>query len=100
MGVFKNDDSVIPAKRITALVQTLTLPGPLSVGYSPSCYIRTSHSAMRIAEVILVPQQPISCDTFDKCPNLARIAMLEGHTCCASVKLLRLNKFNTSFAIS
>merc|ERR1711982_224875 len=30
--VFKNDDSVIPAKRITALVQTLTLPGPLSVG--------------------------------------------------------------------
>merc|ERR1712159_265203 len=108
--VFKNDDSVIPAKRITALVQTLTLPGPLSVGYSPTCYIRTSHSAMRIAEivkvrskqtagqwstdvkqltsncaaeVILVPQQPISCDTFDKCPNLARIAMLEGHTCCA-----------------
>merc|ERR1712032_679719 len=25
--VFKNDDSVIPAKRITAMVQTLTLPG-------------------------------------------------------------------------
>merc|ERR1711991_836849 len=115
--VFKNDDSVIPAKRITALVQTLTLPGPLSVGYSPTCYIRTSHSAMRIAEivkvrskqtagqwstdvkqltsncaaeVILVPQQPISCDTFDKCPNLARIAMLEGHTCCAIGKITKI----------
>merc|ERR1712110_1256571 len=108
--VFKNDDTVIPAKKITAMVQTLTLPGPLGIGYSPTCYIRTSHSAMRIveivkvrskqtggawstdvkqltsncaAEVVLAPQQPISCDTFDVCPNLARIAMLEGHTCCA-----------------
>merc|ERR1712169_137525 len=115
--VFKNDDSVIQAKRITALVQTLTLPGPLSVGYSPPCYIRTSHSAMRIAEitkvrskqtgnawstdvkqltsncaaeVVLVPQQPISCDTFDVCPNLARIAMLEGHTCCAIGKITKI----------
>merc|ERR1712072_1220805 len=115
--VFKNDDTVIQAKRITAMVQTLTLPGPLSVGYSPTCYIRTSHSAMRIAEivkvrskqtagqwstdvkqltsncaaeVILVPQQPISCDTFDKCPNLARIAMLEGHTCCAIGKITKI----------
>ena len=115
--VFKNDDSVIQAKRITAMIQTLTLPGPLSVGYSPTCYIRTSHSAMRIAEivkvrskqtagqwstdvkqltsncaaeVILEPQQPISCDTFDKCPNLARIAMLEGHTCCAIGKITKI----------
>jgi len=115
--VFKNDDSVIPAKRITAMVQTLTLPGPLSVGYSPTCYIRTAHAAMRIAEinkvrsketagqwstevkqltsncaaeVVLVPQQPISCDTFDKCPNLARIAMLEGFNCCAIGKITKI----------
>merc|ERR1712169_12741 len=115
--VFKNDASVIQAKKITAMVQTLTLPGPLGIGYSPTCYIRTSHSAMRIAEivkvrskqtagqwstdvkqltsncaaeVILVPQQPISCDTFDKCPNLARIAMLEGHTCCAIGKITKI----------
>merc|ERR1712032_225187 len=115
--VFKNDDSVIPAKRITAMVQTLTLPGPLSVGYSPTCYIRTAHAAMRIAEinkvrsketagqwstehkqltsncaaeVVLVPQQPISCDTFDKYPNLARIAMLEGFNCCAIGKITKI----------
>merc|ERR1711907_696684 len=115
--VFKNDDSVIQAKKITAMIQTLTLPGPLSVGYSPTCYIRTSHSAMRIveitkvrskqtgnawstevkqltsncaAEVVLAPQQPISCDTFDVCPNLARIAMLEGHTCCAIGKIMKI----------
>merc|ERR1711941_125101 len=115
--VFKNDDTVIPAKKITAMVQTLTLPGPLGIGYSPTCYIRTSHSAMRIAEivkvrskqtagqwstevkeltsncaaeVVLVPQQPISCDTFDVCPNLARIAMLEGHTCCAIGKITKI----------
>jgi len=115
--VFKDDNTVIPAKRITAMVQTLTLPGPIKVGYSPTCYIRTSHSAMRIAEivkvrskqtggewstdvkeltssaaaeVILVPQQPISCDTFDVCPNLARIAMLEGHTCCAIGKIMKI----------
>jgi len=115
--VFKNDNTVIPAKRITAMIQTLTLPGPLSVGYCPTCYIRTSHSAMRIAEitkvrskqtagqwstdikqltsncaaeVILEPQQPISCDTFDVCPNLARVAMLEGHTCCAIGKITKI----------
>merc|ERR1712125_135929 len=52
--VFKNDNSVIPAKRITAMIQTLTLPGPLSVGYCPTCYIRTAHSAMRIAEIVKV----------------------------------------------
>merc|ERR1711879_824127 len=52
--VFKNDDTVIPAKKITAMVQTLTLPGPLGVGYSPTCYIRTSHSAMRIVEIVKV----------------------------------------------
>merc|ERR1711879_388851 len=85
--VFKNDDTVIPAKKITAMVQTLTLPGPLGVGYSPTCYIRTSNCA---AEVILAPQQPISCDTFDVCPNLARIAMLEGHTCCAIGKITKI----------
>merc|ERR1711963_643080 len=50
--VFKNDETVIPAKRIYAMVQTLVLPGPLSVGYSPTCYIRTAHSAMRIAEIL------------------------------------------------
>merc|ERR1711877_79658 len=115
--VFKNDESVIPAKRITALVQTLVLPGPLGVGYSPTCYIRTAHSAMRIAEivkvrsketggqwstdvkqltsnsaaeVVLTPQQPISCDTFDVCPNLARIAMLEGFNCCAIGKITKI----------
>merc|ERR1711963_1209331 len=115
--VFKNDETVIPAKRIYAMVQTLVLPGPLSVGYSPTCYIRTAHSAMRIAEilkvrsketggqwstdvkqltsncaaeVVLTPQQPISCDTFDVCPNLARIAMLEGHTCCAIGKIMKI----------
>merc|ERR1711898_12403 len=93
------------------------LPGPLGVGYSPTCYIRTAHSAMRIAEivkvrsketggqwstevkqltsnaaaeVVLVPQQPISCDTFDNCPNLARIAMLEGHNCCAIGKITKI----------
>merc|ERR1712184_50544 len=33
--VSKNDETVIPAKRITAMVQTLVLPGPLGVGYSP-----------------------------------------------------------------
>jgi len=115
--VFKNDNTVIPAKRITAMIQTLTLPGPLSVGYCPTCYIRTSHSAMRIAEitkvrskqtagqwstdikqltsncaaeVVLEPQQPISCDTFDVCPNLARVAMLEGHTCCAIGKITKI----------
>merc|ERR1711963_1242822 len=105
------------AKRIYAMVQTLVLPGPLSVGYSPTCYIRTAHSAMRIAEilkvrsketgnqwstevkqltsncaaeVVLVPQQPISCDTFDNCPNLARIAMLEGFNCCAIGKITKI----------
>merc|ERR1712137_149775 len=113
----KNVETVIPAKRIHAMVQTLTLPGPLSVGYSPTCYIRTAHSAMRIAEivkvrsketggqwstdvkqltsncaaeVVLVPQQPISADTFDVCPNLARIAMLEGHNCCAIGKITKI----------
>jgi elongation factor 1-alpha len=115
--VFKDDDSIVQAKKITAMVQTLSLPGPVKVGYSPTCYIRTSHSAMRIAEivrvrskqtagqwstdvkeltsncaaeVVLEPQQPISCDTFDSCPNLARIAMLEGHTCCAIGKITKI----------
>merc|ERR1711974_555848 len=52
--VFKNDASVIQAKKITAMVQTLTHPGPLGIGYSPTCCIRTSHSAMRIAEIVKV----------------------------------------------
>merc|ERR1711976_101752 len=115
--VFKNDATVIPAKRITAMIQTLTLPGPLGVGYCPTCYIRTAHSAMRIAEIVKVRskqtagqwstdikqltsncaaevildiQHPISSDTFDVCPNLARIAMLEGHTCCAIGKITKI----------
>eukprot|EP00178_Gracilaria_changii_P018578 TRINITY_DN5319_c1_g2_i1.p1 TRINITY_DN5319_c1_g2~~TRINITY_DN5319_c1_g2_i1.p1 ORF type:complete len:464 (+),score=87.53 TRINITY_DN5319_c1_g2_i1:188-1393(+) len=115
--VFKDDNTIIQAKKIHAMVQTLTLPGPVKVGYSPTCYVRTAHSAMRIAEivkvrskqtagqwstdikeltsncaaeVILEPQQPIACDTFDVCPNLARIAMLEGHTCCAIGKITKI----------
>merc|ERR1711959_665621 len=31
----------------------------------------------------------IPANTFDVCPNLARIAMLEGHNCCAIGKITK-----------
>merc|ERR1711963_505597 len=107
-------------RRVTSWSSRTTRPSfppSASTPWSKPCYIRTAHSAMRIAEilkvrsketgnqwstevkqltsncaaeVVLVPQQPISCDTFDNCPNLARIAVLEGFNCCAIGKITKI----------
>jgi elongation factor 1-alpha len=103
--IYKDDTSLKPTKRFTAQVKILTHPGELKVGYSPIAFVRTSRSAVRMAEIkwkigkstgnkklenppfisanemaeiVFEPQQPLVVDTFKNCEGLGRVAILEG----------------------
>lgn len=105
--VLKKDLSLRRCKRFTAQVQILEHPGELKVGYTPIACVRTSHCAVRLAElkwkmgketgmkkvenpvslkmnemaeVVFEPQQPFVVDTFTNCEGLGRLAVMEGHS--------------------
>lgn len=115
--VFKNDKTIGIAKRITAMIQTLTVPNKMKIGYCPTGFVRTSRSALKLveikkvrsketagqwvegitelgsncaAEVVFEPIKPFCCDTFQNCEGLGRLALLEGAYCCALGKIMEV----------
>ena len=84
----------------------LDIPNEIKVGYAPTVFVRTGHSACKIksiewkigketggkkaeaphslksnemAQVVFEPIQPLVVDTFDNCEGLSRLAVMEGN---------------------
>merc|ERR1712146_731699 len=94
-------------------------PGQLRVGYTPTCYVRTSHVACRLMEIrfkagkkgtggqkvespefiekgdmcelVWKPTKPFVVDDFKSCEGLSRVAMLEGSVVCMIGKVTKVN---------
>lgn len=109
--VDKKDMSLAQIGSFVAQVQVLDHPGQLKCGYSPIAFIRTGRSAVKLSKIdwkvgkatgggkdeaatfLLAnemaqchfePQQPFTCEGFQACEGLGRVAILEG----ASVVML------------
>ena len=112
-GVFKSCE--------TFVVQAMVLehPNQIKPGYSPNCYVRTSHAACRLTkinfkmgkkstggqkveepefiekgdmcELIFKPTRPFVVDDFKTCEGLSRVAMLEGSVVCMIGKVVKVN---------
>jgi elongation factor 1-alpha len=102
------------------IVQAMVLdhPGQLKVGYSPTCYVRTSHAACRMTKIFFKagkkstggqkvenpefvekgdmcelefkPSRPFVVDEFKSCEALSRVAMLEGAIVCMIGKVTKV----------
>lgn len=101
--ILKTDTSLRKCKEFTCKVEVLN-GEELKPGYSPIAIVRTARSivqmvkinwkvfkdkktidpfniqAQEIAEVVFVPQQPFTVDSFKSCEGLGRVLILEGHT--------------------
>ena len=113
----KQDKTIGRAVSFTAQVQILGHPGELKVGYSPIGFVRTSRSAVKmtaiewkvgketggakeenphhlkagdIASVVFQPQKDFVVAPFAQCEGLGRIAILEGPTCVAMGKIVKV----------
>jgi elongation factor 1-alpha len=109
--VQQKDDSLKQVASFMAQVQILDHPGELKPGYSPIAFIRTGRSAVKLSKIDwkigketggqkapdpahlkanemaqchFEPQQPFTCEGFQACEGLGRVAILEG----ASVVML------------
>lgn len=105
--IYKEDKSLNAVKSFTVQVKILTHPGELKVGYSPIAFVRTSRSAVKLAEIkwkigkstggsklenppfvkanemaelVFEPLQPFVVDTFKNCEGLGRVAVMEGNS--------------------
>jgi elongation factor 1-alpha len=104
----------------TFVVQAMVLehPNQIKPGYSPNCYVRTSHAACRLmtinfkmgkkstggqkveepefiekgdmCELIFKPTRPFVVDDFKTCEGLSRVAMLEGSVVCMIGKVTKV----------
>merc|ERR1711880_30596 len=120
VGVSKKSDTEFKACE-TFVVQAMVLdhPGQLRVGYTPTCYVRTSHVACRLMEIrfkagkkstggqkvespefiekgdmcelVWKPTKPFVVDDFKSCEGLSRVAMLEGSVVCMIGKVTKVN---------
>jgi elongation factor 1-alpha len=113
--VLKSDTTVGAVKSFVAQIKVLTHPGKLKVGYSPIGFVRTSRSALKMAEiqwnigkstggkkannppfleagdaaqVVFEPLQPFVVDAFTNCEGLGRIAIMEGNSVVMLGKVL------------
>lgn len=105
----------------TFVVQAMVLdhPNQIKVGYSPNCYVRTSHAACRLmaidfkmgkkstggakveepefiekgdmCQLLFKPTRPFVVDSFQQCEGLSRVAMLEGSVVCMIGKVVKVN---------
>jgi elongation factor 1-alpha len=109
--VDKKDATLQQVASFCAQVQVLDHPGQLKPGYSPIAFIRTGRSAVKLSKIDwkvgkstggqkstdcpflqanemaqchFEPQQPFTCEGFQACEGLGRVAILEG----ASVVML------------
>jgi elongation factor 1-alpha len=105
----------------TFVCQAMVLdhPGQIKIGYSPNCYVRTSHAACRLVkinfkagkkstggqkvtdpefiekgdmcELVFKPSRPFVVDEHTSCEGLSRVAMLEGTIVCMIGKVVKVN---------
>jgi len=108
--VKKSDESLKTAETFVVSAMVLDHPGQIKPGYSPICYVRTSHAACRLMEIkfkvgkkstggqkvekpefiekgdmcelVFKPTRPFVVDTFKSCEAMSRVAMLEGTVVC------------------
>ncbi|EGD81537.1 elongation factor 1 alpha long form [Salpingoeca rosetta] len=117
--ILKSDNSLGKCKSFHAQVQVMNHPGELKAGYCPIAFVRTSRSAVRmaeicwkigketggskaenpanlkaneVAEVKFEPQQPFVVDTFKSCEGLGRIAIMEGNTVVMLGKVTKMER--------
>jgi elongation factor 1-alpha len=127
-GNMPRDGDIMVKKSDTAfkacesfIVQAMVLdhPNQIKPGYSPNCYVRTSHAACRLikinfkagkkstggqkvtdpefiekgdmCELEFKPTRPFVVDDFKSCEGLSRVAMLEGSIVCMIGKVTKVN---------
>merc|ERR1711934_189579 len=105
--IYCKDTTLSSSSNFSAQIQVLDIPGAIKCGYSPIGHVRCGRAACRLvkitwvmgkntggakqdggvelktndaAGVIMVPQQPMVVDTFERCEGLARIALLDGNS--------------------
>jgi len=118
--MIKKSDTAFKACE-TFVVQAMVLdhPNQIKPGYSPNCYVRTSHAACRLmkinfkagkkstggqkvdepefiekgdmCELVFKPTRPFVVDDFKTCEGLSRVAMLEGSVVCMIGKVTKVN---------
>ncbi len=118
--MIKKSDTAFKACE-TFVVQAMVLdhPNQIKPGYSPNCYVRTSHAACRLMEIdfkvgkkstggqkvsspefiekgdmcqlVFKPTRPFVVDDFKTCEGLSRVAMLEGSVVCMIGKVVKVN---------
>ena len=117
--VKKSDTEFKACESFVVQAMVLDHPGQLRVGYTPTCYVRTSHVACRLSEIrfkagkkstggqkvespefiekgdmcelVWKPQRPFVVDDFKSCEGLSRVAMLEGSVVCMIGKVTKVN---------
>ena len=114
----KTDTAFKSTEKFTVQAMVLEHPGQIKCGYSPNCYVRTSHAACRLMEIkfkmgkkstggakvedpefiekgdmcelVFKPTRPFVVDSFKSCEALSRVAMLEGSVVCMIGKVTKV----------
>merc|ERR1711916_240420 len=117
--VKKSDTTIRQAATFTVQAMVLDHPNQIKPGYSPNCYVRTSHAACRLmkinfkagkkstggakveepeyiekgdmCELVFKPPRPFVVYDFKTCEGLSRVAMLEGSVVCMIGKVTKVN---------
>ena len=105
--IYLEKDGILkPVKSFTALVAVQEHPGQLKPGFAPLVHVRTAKSACKLttinykqskktgnqkdtaptfvemgdtAELVFEPLQPFYLETFESCPGLGRIAVMDSN---------------------
>lgn len=117
--VKKSDTEFKACESFVVQAMVLDHPGQLKAGYTPTCYVRTSHVACRMTqinfkagkkstggqkvespefiekgdmcELVFKPTKPFVVDDHKSCEALSRVAMLEGSIVCMIGKVTKVN---------
>lgn len=119
MMIKKSDTTLRTCETFVVQAMVLEHPNQIKPGYSPNCYVRTSHAACRLmsiafkagkkstggqkveepefiekgdmCELTFKPTRPFVVDDFKTCEGLSRVAMLEGSVVCMIGKVVKVN---------
>ena len=115
----KSDTTLKSCESFVVQAMVLDHPNQIKPGYSPNCYVRTSHAACRLTainfkmgkkstggqkveepefiekgdmcELVFKPTRPFVVDDFKQCEGLSRVAMLEGSVVCMIGKVVKVH---------
>jgi len=111
----EKEGTPLPVKSFVAQVNVQDHPGELKVGFCPLIHVRTAKSSCRMkeikwksgkstggekqenppfvkagdaAEVVFEPQQPLYLESFEECPGLGRVAVMDSNSLVMLGKVL------------